>query len=166
MQLLKKLDRALYWILMLLMAAIVIDVSWQVLSRFVVGEPSSLTEEIARFLLVWIGLLGAALAFRNHAHLGLDIVTTKLNPTLRHIAEIIAQIICFIFAGWVMVFGGFELVSLQFQLGQTSAALEVNMGYIYSVIPISGVLICIYALDNMRTAKARTSVVTHSASID
>ena len=63
---LKKLDSVLAFILMILMATIVIDVTWQVLSRFIVGNPSSVTEEIARFLLIWIGLLGAAYAFRMH----------------------------------------------------------------------------------------------------
>jgi TRAP-type C4-dicarboxylate transport system permease small subunit len=53
---LKQLDRVLSMVLIILMAAIVIDVSWQVLSRFIVGRPSSITEEIARFLLVWIGV--------------------------------------------------------------------------------------------------------------
>ncbi len=161
-----KLDQLLKLVLMLLMAAIVVDVSWQVLSRFVVGHPSSVTEEIARFLLIWIGLLGAALAFRNHAHLGLDIVVSKFAHQGRYLAELVAQIICFIFSAWVMVYGGFELVKLQLDLGQTSAALEWKMGYVYSVIPLSGLLICIYALDNIRTARTRTAVVGHSASID
>ena len=164
--LLNKLDQLLKLVVMLLMAAIVVDVTWQVLSRFVIGQPSSVTEEIARFLLVWIGLLGAALAFRNHAHLGLDIVVSKLSHQGRFVADVLVQLICLVFAGWVMVFGGYELVVLQLDLGQTSAALEWKMGYVYSVIPLSGVLICIYALDNIRTSRARTSVVGHSASID
>ncbi len=164
--LLKKLDQLLKLVVMVLMTAIVVDVTWQVLSRFVVGQPSSVTEEIARFLLIWIGLLGAALAYRHHAHLGLDILVTKLSHQGRVVAEVIGQVVCFIFAAWVMVYGGFELVKLQLELGQTSAALEWKMGYVYSVIPLSGVLICIYALDNIRTARTRTEIFGHSASID
>ena len=155
--LLNKLDRVLAFFLMVLMATIVIDVSWQVLSRFIVGDPSSVTEEIARFLLVWIGLLGAAYAYRQHSHLGLDILTAKMPPARKHIAELFSQIMCFIFAAWVMVYGGIQLVLLQLELGQTSAALEIKMGYVYSVIPLAGLLICIYAIDDMFTAKARTS---------
>ena len=152
---LKKLDSVLAFILMILMATIVIDVTWQVLSRFIVGNPSSVTEEIARFLLIWIGLLGAAYAFRMHSHLGLDLFTAKMEPSRRHAAEIFSQVMSFIFAAWVMVYGGISLVKLQFDLGQTSAALEINMGYVYSVIPLAGVLICIYAIDNMFSAKVR-----------
>jgi len=153
--LLAKLDRVLAIILMLLMAAIVVDVSWQVLSRFIVGKPSSVTEEIARFLLVWIGLLGAAYAFRMHSHLGLDIITAKLPPEKKIRAEIFSQLMSLGFAGWVMVYGGISLVKLQLMLGQTSAALEIKMGYVYTVIPLAGVLICIYAIDNIFTARER-----------
>lgn len=156
-KILAKMDRVLAITLMLLMAAIVVDVSWQVLSRFIIGDPSSVTEEIARFLLVWIGLLGAAYAFRTHSHLGLDIITEKLSPEKKYRAEIFSQLMSFGFAGWVMVYGGIGLVRLQLMLGQTSAALEIKMGYVYTVIPIAGVLICIYAIDNMITARDRIS---------
>jgi|SRR5690606_12289890 TRAP-type C4-dicarboxylate transport system, small permease component len=156
-KLLTKLDRVLALILMVLMATIVVDVTWQVLSRFILGNPSSVTEEIARFLLIWIGLLGAAYAFRTHSHLGLDLFTAKMAPARRHVAEVFSQVMSFIFSAWVMVYGGVNLVKLQFDLGQTSAALEINMGYVYSVIPIAGVLICIYAIDNIFSAKTRLS---------
>src|SRR5690606_39469394 len=86
-KLLTKLDRVLALILMVLMATIVVDVTWQVLSRFILGNPSSVTEEIARFLLIWIGLLGAAYAFRTHSHLGLDLFTAKMAPARRHRSE-------------------------------------------------------------------------------
>jgi len=53
------------------------------------------------------------------------------------------------------VYGGISLVKLQLMLGQTSAALEIKMGYVYTVIPLAGVLICIYAIDNIFTARER-----------
>lgn len=164
--LLKQLDRALAIFLMILMTAIVLDVTWQVLSRFILGVPSSVTEEIARFLLVWIGLLGAAYAFRTHAHLGLDILTAKLPIKKRIVAEIIAQAMSFIFSASVMVYGGLSLVKLQLMLGQTSAALEIKMGYVYIVLPLAGVLICIYAIDNMFNARMRLDEAEHHKSID
>lgn len=163
---LKQLDRILSVVLIILMAAIVIDVSWQVLSRFIIGKPSSVTEEIARFLLVWIGLLGSAWAFRTHSHLGLDIFTNKLSIDKKLRADVLSQILSFIFAAWVMVYGGAQLVLLQLELGQTSAALQVKMGYIYSVLPLAGLLICIYAVDNIFTARTRMQASTGNKSID
>ena len=68
------MNKAVFWVdqilrrtLMVLMASIVLVVCWQVLSRFALGAPSSMTEEIARTLLLWIGMLGAALALAGQA---------------------------------------------------------------------------------------------------
>lgn len=163
---LKKLDYVLAVFLIILMAALVVDVTWQVLSRFILGVPSSVTEELARFLLVWIGLLGAAYAFRTHAHLGLDILTSKLPIGKRVRAEILSQFMSFAFAASVMVYGGISLVKLQLILGQTSAALEIKMGYVYIVLPLAGILICIYAIDNMFNARARLNQTANNLLID
>jgi TRAP-type C4-dicarboxylate transport system permease small subunit len=165
-KLLLGIDRVLAIFLMLLMAAIVIDVSWQVLSRFIVGKPSSFTEEVARFLLIWIGILGAAYAFRTHAHLGLDLITNKLPFEKRVRADLVVQLICFAFAASVMVYGGINLVHLQLELGQTSAALQIKMGYIYLVIPLAGLLICIYAIDNIFNSRERLKQAPHSDSLN
>jgi TRAP-type C4-dicarboxylate transport system permease small subunit len=158
---LRQLDRILAVFLMILMAAIVVDVTWQVLSRLIVGNPSSVTEEIARFLLIWIGLLGGAYAFRTHAHLGLDLLTSKLPMGRRIWAEMVSQLVSFAFAAFVMVYGGIKLVALQIELGQTSAALQVKMGYVYLVIPLAGVLICIYAIDNILSVRERLLEAEH-----
>lgn len=144
------LDSALSWFLAVLMALMVLDVTWQVVTRFIFDQPSSFTEELARFLLIWIGVLGAAYAYRKRAHLGLDILTNSMAPKARRRADLFANVCCFAFAALVMVYGGMKLVALTLELRQTSAALQVPMGYVYSVIPLSGILICIFALDNIR----------------
>ncbi|MGD8175762.1 TRAP transporter small permease [Marinimicrobium sp. ARAG 43.8] len=148
--LMKIIDRVLGWVLMVLMAVMVLDVTWQVITRFVLSEPSSITEELARFLLVWIGLLGAAYAFRVRAHLGLDIVTANLEPKAQLRVEILVNVLCFLFAAVVMVIGGAKLMLLTLELNQLSPALQVPMGYIYSVVPLSGILICLFAIDHIR----------------
>lgn len=146
----KVIDSTLAWVLTVLMAVMVLDVTWQVITRFILSEPSSVTEELARFLLVWIGLLGAAYAFRKRAHLGLDILTSSLSRSSQVKTEILVNVLCFAFAATVMVFGGFKLMLLTLDLNQTSPALQVPMGYIYSVVPLSGILICLFAIDHIR----------------
>ncbi|MDN3637555.1 TRAP transporter small permease [Simiduia curdlanivorans] len=128
------------------MTAIVLDVSWQVITRFVMTKPSSFTEELAGFLLIWIGILGAAYAFRLKAHLGLDLVTAKLTGRRAQVIEIIGWAVCFLFSAAVMVYGGLRLVLLTLELNQVSAALGVKMGYVYCAVPLSGLLICLYSL--------------------
>ncbi|WP_020210137.1 TRAP transporter small permease [Gilvimarinus chinensis] len=133
----------------LLMALMVLDVTWQVLTRFVLKEPSSYTEELARFLLVWIGLLGAAYAYRKKAHLGLDILSQKLEGAAKRKLDIFISIVCMVFASVIMIYGGAKLMLLTLELDQMSAALQVKVGYLYSVIPLSGILIVLFSLDRI-----------------
>ena len=133
----------------LLMAVMVLDVTWQVLTRFVLKEPSSYTEELARFLLVWIGLLGAAYAYRKKAHLGLDILSQKLEGIAKRRLDIFISLVCMLFACVIMIYGGSKLMLLTLELDQMSAALQVKVGYLYSVIPLSGLLIVLFSLDRI-----------------
>lgn len=133
----------------LLMAAMVLDVTWQVVTRFLLQEPSSYTEELARFLLIWIGLLGAAYAYRKKAHLGLDILSQKLEGEAKRKLDVFISIVCAIFACVIMIYGGSKLVILTLELDQMSAALQIKVGYLYSVIPLSGVLIVLFSIDRI-----------------
>ena len=145
------LDEALKRLLIGLMAAIVLVVCWQVVSRFILGEPSSMTEEISRTLLLWIGMLGAALAYRTGQHLGLDILTSKFSPQWQRRVAILLTALVVLFALVVMVGGGGALVQLTFELNQMSAALGIPVGWIYSVIPLAGLFIAFYGLCQLRS---------------
>lgn len=142
----KTLDVFLRWALVALAISMVVVVTWQVLSRYLLRAPSSLTEEIARFQLIWLGLLGAVYTFRNRMHVGIDILITPLRGKKRLAAELASLIAWLIFAVLILIYGGGQLVALTHDLNQTSAALGVRMSYVYSIIPISGILMSIYAL--------------------
>lgn len=147
--LLSFISKLLEKILMLAMAAIVVTVTWQVFSRFIMQSPSSFTEELARFLLIWIGILGSAYAYQSKAHLGLDLFVDKLAPVKQKPVRILIELIVLVFACGVMMYGGALLVLMNIELKQTSAALGLNMGLIYSAIPLSGALIMLFCLDNI-----------------
>lgn len=140
------LDTILKPVLILLMVAMVSSVSWQVISRYIFSSPSSWTEEVARFLLIWIGVLGAAYAFRTGVHLGLDVLPKKLSGTPASILKWFTLLVVMIFAVGVLIIGGISLVSLTWELKQYSAVLGLPIAFVYSVIPVSGTLICIYAI--------------------
>jgi len=139
-------DKILRYFLIFLMGFLVIDVTWQVFTRYILGSPSSYTEEIARFTLIWIGLIGAAHALRMRLHLGIDLLVTRLTGQARYIILSLSWLATLSFAFFVMTVGGFYLVSLTLALDQTSAALGIKMGYVYLAIPLSGLLMCFYAL--------------------
>jgi len=140
------IDKILANFLIILMAALVLVVTWQVITRFIMDQPSSYTEELARFLLIWIGLLGASYALRTKAHLGIDLITHRISDVARKVVIITVHILIILFTVFVMIIGGLYLVRLTFTLNQISAALGVKMGYIYLVIPLSGVLMVYYSV--------------------
>ncbi len=142
------LEKILGNFLALLLGIMVLDVVWQVISRYVTSHPSSITEELARFLLIWIGLIGAAYAYRKHSHLSLDLLIRALKPSSQVVLNRVIQVITIIFALSCMVYGGFKLMILTLTLHQTSAALGIPIGFVYSCIPLSGLLICWFAFDN------------------
>jgi TRAP-type C4-dicarboxylate transport system permease small subunit len=107
-----------------LMAAMVINVLWQVFTRFVIRDPSSFTEEAARYMMIWVGLLGSAYAAGKKSHLVLDLITSKFQGGRKRASEIIIQSCVLVFTLAVMVGGGGRLVWIQLSLGQQSAALQ------------------------------------------
>ena len=147
-KLIEKLHIALKWFLIILLVVMVIDVSWQVFSRYVLQQSSSVTEELATFLLIWVALLGAAYAYREKAHLGIDLISNKLSYKGKFYSEIIVLIVVVLVAFFAFVFGGSRLVYITFTLNQLSPAMRINMGFIYSVVPISGILILLYSFDS------------------
>ena len=140
-----KVDRVLGWALVVLMGVSVVNVLWQVFTRFVVGNPSSFTDELARFLLIWIGLLGAGYAVGMRLHLAIDLLPTKLTGRAALGLNLFIEGVVFLFGLVVMVVGGARLVGLTLLLGQTSAALQLPLGYVYLVLPLSGLLVMFYA---------------------
>ena len=148
------LDKMLKAFLVLLVVSMVLTVTWQVFSRYVLRAPSSLTEEIARFQLIWLGLGGAVYTFRNHMHVSIDTVVAKFSGRKRLALELFSLAASIVFASLILVYGGIRLVHLTFTLNQTSAALGVPMAYVYAIIPFSGILIVIYALHFMRETLA------------
>lgn len=141
----KNIDFVLKWTLVFIMAAMTINVLWQVFTRFILQDPSSYTEELARFMLIWIGILGAAYVAGQKMHLAIDLLSTKLKGVKKSYLEIIIQLSIFIFSFFVMVIGGIRLVQITLTLNQISAALQIPLGYVYSVLPISGVLMMYYS---------------------
>lgn len=151
------LDRLLGRTLVLLMLMLVFCVTWQVCSRYLLQAPGSWTEELARFLLIWIGLLGGAYAYRTRAHMGIDVLAGKLAASGRLTLRLVIALIVLFFSLVVMVAGGLQLVLVTAELQQFSAALGLPMASVYSVIPISGLIIAIYAVQEMIDARQEDS---------
>lgn len=143
------LVHALEWTLIGGFAILVLDVLWGVFSRYVVGEQSRWTEELAIYLLVWISLLGASVTYAEKGHLGVDYFVGKLEPGVRVVSAIAAEIIVFVFSAFVLVWGGWVLISKTLESGQVSPALDIPMGYIYLAVPLSGLFFLLFSVEHL-----------------
>ena len=141
------LDRVLETGLWLAMLCEVLTVLWQVFTRFVLKNPSSWTEELAIFLLIWIGLLGSAVALGRKAHLGIDVLVNRFPEKWRHLNAVFVYSCVIIFSLGVLLIGGIRLVMMILENNQISPALGIHMGYVYLALPISGFFITIYAAE-------------------
>lgn len=146
----QKIDRILGGVLAFLMGTMTLDVLWQVMSRYLLKAPSSFTDELARFLLVWIGVLGAAYVAGQDRHLAIDLLPSRLSGRRKKRLQVLIAALIVLFALSVMVIGGSRLVYVTLYLGQKSSALQVPLGYVYLILPISGLLVVYYKLDSIR----------------
>lgn len=154
----KFIDKFLEKSVLLVLSIMLISVIWQVFSRYVIQSPSTLTDEITSYSLIWFGLLGAAYASGKHLHLAIDLLPEKLIKEKGNLFNSIVHLSIVCFAFLVMVIGGIRLVQLSFQFEQTSATLEIPLGFIYMVVPFSGLIICYYNIDTLiSTLKAKTN---------
>ncbi|WP_371194732.1 TRAP transporter small permease [Glaciecola sp. SC05] len=141
------LDALLNRFLQFLLITVTVAVTWQVFSRYVLNDPSSFTEELARFLLIWITLLGCVLAYRHNNHLGLDMIYSQASEPYRKVMYFIIHGCVGLFAVCVMIIGGYLLMNMTDKLGQSSPVMGIEISWVYSVVPLSGVLILIYSLN-------------------
>jgi TRAP-type C4-dicarboxylate transport system permease small subunit len=146
----QKTDKALEIFLVILMSTLVVDVVWQVASRYLFSNPSSFTDELAVFLLIWVGMAGAAYVKGKNEHLAIDILPDKLTPPKKNRLLVFINILIILFSLTIMVVGGAWLVYTRFRLGQVSSALQVPIGYVYMIVPISGLLMIYYSADDIR----------------
>lgn len=143
------LNTWLGYVLSILMALMVLDVVWGVLARYLLNNPSSFTDELAGYLLIWVGLLGASLASGKGMHLAIDLLPQKLEGEKQQRLEIVIEILIFLFALSIMVVGGIRLMYITLKLGQTSPSLGIPLGYVYLVLPLSGIFIMFYSVANV-----------------
>lgn len=149
MNLRQKIDKMLEVFLVVIMSALVIDVVWQVASRYIFGNPSSFTDELAVFLLIWVGMAGAAYVKGKNEHLAIDILPDKLKPGNKNRLLIFINILIIIFSITIMIIGGTWLTYTRFLMGQVSSALQLPLGYVYIILPISGLLMLYYSIDDI-----------------
>ena len=139
------INRGLAMFTVSLSTFLVFCVIWQVISRYIIGKPSTITDELARYLFMWVALIGAAYTTGLKRHLAIDLLTMKLSGKRKLFNEIFIQLAIAVFAFIVLVYGGTNLAMKTLAPGQVTPALGWEMGYIYFCLPISGALMIFYS---------------------
>ncbi len=131
--------------LVILFILLVLDVFWQVFARYSIGKPNAFTEELARYLLIWLAILGTAYVRSYSGELAIDYFYDKLSKDKQRTLNLCIELAIILFALTVMVIGGSNLVYITLKLRQMSPTLDIPIGYIYLVVPLSGLIIMFYS---------------------
>lgn len=151
--------RMLSWFSIAVFVVLVVDVVLGIISRWVfgsgvewlmkvgemvMGEPLRWTGELATFLLVWLVFCGAAVAYYDRAHLGINLLMEKLDPAARRVTRLVSLSLVLLFVLCVMVWGGGQLVIERFDSGQKMSTLGIAKAWQYLSIPFNGVFIALF----------------------
>ena len=120
---------------------------WQVFTRYILGRPSSWSEELVSYLFAWMALFGASLVVGERGHMNIPLLVEKSTPNVRKGLSILAEMIAALFAGIILVFGGIQITDLA--MAQMTSALGVPVGVFYIVLPLSGILNIVYCILNI-----------------
>lgn len=145
----EKVCKILEIILIFIFGVLVVDVLLQVFSRYILNTSFTFTEELARFSLIWLSILGAAYLNGKREHLSMDFLYQKFSDKNKKKALYFIEICVVLFAIVVMVIGGFNLVYTTLHLGQLSGTLRIPLGYIYAILPFSGLLVICFSIYHM-----------------
>ena len=139
----RTLDEVLKWASIVLFAALVVVVVWQVVSR-TLGSASTWSEEAARYTFVWLGFFASALVFSEKGHIAVDFLVRKQPPRGQLVTAVLAQVSILALALLVLVWGGIR--ASEGAWNQQLSSLPGTVGQMYTVMPITGVIIAFFAV--------------------
>lgn len=127
--------------------AMVLLTCWQVLTRYVLKNPSTWSEELVSYLFAWMSLLGASIVTCERGHMNIPIIVEKFSASVQKGLLCFGEIIAFLFSAVILVYGGIQITSLA--MGQMTSSLGVPIGIFYIVLPLCGILNMIYTVLNI-----------------
>lgn len=137
----KKLNSFLEWLVVGIVTIMLVSVLWGVCSRYLLADQSSWTDELARYMLIWVSIFGAVYISGKNSHITIDLLPKSLSTKAKLNLDLIVQLIIILFTIAIFIIGGGRYVYISFKLEQTSAALGLPIGFVYLVLPISGLMI-------------------------
>ena len=142
----------------LLMVGITVVLMLQVITRYVLNDPLAWTEEVSRHMFVWMVFFGASGAIRDRTHIAVDLVSAKLPPRTRLAVKLGSNILVLFFL-FNLLYWGTRSVGRMW--GLSTATLQIPVGLVYTVFPVTATLMIVRTLIQMRqdvVAKGRVAL--------
>lgn len=141
---------ALKWLCIVLFSVLVLVVMWQVFARQVLQAPSTWSTTVSQYLFVWLTLFSVAMVFGERGHVAVDFVVRKLPAGAARIVVVLVQVAIVLFAVLALVWGGLRGVSMAWD--QVIPGLPLTVGHMYLALPVAGLLIAAFALEDVLRA--------------
>jgi TRAP-type C4-dicarboxylate transport system permease small subunit len=122
--------RALRFFIVACLVAMVVLVFGNVVLRYAFNSGITVSEEVARWLFVWMTFVGAVLALRNHAHLGVDSLVRRLPPVAKRACFLVSNLLI-LYALWLFFYGSWQQTLIN--LGNRAPATGISSGWYYGV---------------------------------
>lgn len=145
-KLLKGLRFILYYFSIVAMSIMLITIFAQVITRYFFHYTPEWSEELARFLFVWVVFLGSALIMGEKGHLSVEFLPNLLKGRVAgKILDILVNLAGYVFIA-ILFFNGLKMARIM--TFQISPGMSIPMSYIYAVIPLSSILMLLYLIKN------------------
>jgi len=145
-KLLDRIEKALDAVLVLMMIVMGGAVVLQVISRYIFNNPTSWSEELARYLFVWITFLGAAVVIRKRRHVDVTVLTDRLPPSAAKVVYLVSDVAVLFMLG-ALTWAGAGLAIMAHR--QLSAAMDLPMSLAYSAMPVGTGLMFVFLVATM-----------------
>lgn len=143
-----KLKILLKTICAIFMALITLIVLYGVLTRYLFGTQPAFTEELARMFLIELTFFGAALAFAEGSHIGLDYLSGKFTENAKRFCAVLSGFITMFFVCGFLIYGGCEFVKTSINTANKLVSVNVDFWVVYLCVPISGIFSIMFLLEN------------------
>lgn len=148
-------EQATAFLLTALMGAMVVIGAYQVVSRFILHEPSPWSEEVLRRAMIWMVALGLSIGFRHGAHISVDVIHRVRTEWVRRTVSGSVFATTLVFLSTLIWLGADMAWRVRFQ---TFASMEISMSWAYMAIPVGAALALIALLARAVAAQPETQM--------
>ncbi len=145
-----KMEKFVEIFIMILLTLMVMFAVWQVVTRYVLNNPSSYTEELLIYMMTWLAMVGGAYAYGKNSHIAITYIYNKCTDKNKATISIIVHTLVLTYSSLVLVYGGASLTLVS--ASRSTASLGVSFAWVYLSTVVAGIMFDVYALSFIKEA--------------